>query len=83
MLIWTLNSLYEVDPIERRIRRVHGEDPPTMRIGTDWRTYRQIKVQVGLPAVILWAISPEGALQTTVTSNVVAVENQSDREQTH
>ena len=76
MLIWTQFSVYEVDEVEMRVRRVLGDKPPTGRTGTGWRPYRQIQVEVGLPAVILWAITAEGVLQTTVTSRVVAVEDQ-------
>ena len=76
MLIWTQSSAYEVDEVGMRVRRVLGDKPPTERTGTSWKSYRLIQVEVGLPAVILWAITAEGVLQTTVTSEVVAVEEQ-------
>ena len=76
MLIWTQFSVYEVDEVKMRVRRVLGDKPPTARTGTDWRPYHQIQVEIGLPAVILWAITAEGVLQTTVTSKVVAMEDQ-------
>ena len=75
MLIWTTFSAYEVDGVERRVRRVLGDKPPTERTGTGWRSYREIQVEVGKPALILWEITADGVLQTTVTSNVIAVEN--------
>ena len=83
MLIWTAFSAYEVDEEERRIRRVLGDKPPTVRTGTGWRSYREIQVEVGKPVVILWAITAEGVLQTTVTSDVVAVENQAEEGLAH
>lgn len=78
MIIWTQFSAYEVDEVGMRIRRVLGDRDPTKRTGTGWKPYRQIQLEIGQPAIILWAITTEGVLQTTVTSAVVAVDLQSD-----
>jgi hypothetical protein len=78
MMFWTQSSVYEVDQSTRRIRRVQGDRSPTARTGLGWRTYRELQVEVGRSAVILWALTPEGILQTTVTSTVMALEDQAE-----
>lgn len=83
MLFWTQSSVYEVDRSTRRIRRVQGDRPPTARTGLGWKAYREIQVEVGRSAVILWALTPEGILQTTVTSVVMAVEDQAEDRPSH
>ncbi|WP_005034573.1 hypothetical protein [Holophaga foetida] len=74
LLIWTESSVYEVDPVAKQIRRTGGVRPPTQRIGLGWKPFLAIEVEVGASAKILWRITPEGVAQTTITSEVMAVE---------
>lgn len=74
LLIWTQSSVYEVDPVAKQIRRTGGIRPPTPRIGLGWKPFLAIEVEVGASAKILWHVTAEGVAQTTVTSEVLAVE---------
>lgn len=73
-LIWTENSVCEVDERAMRIRKSIGLKTPTGRIGTGWKPYLAIWADVGEPASILWRITSEGVYQMTFTSTVVAIE---------
>jgi hypothetical protein len=78
-LIWTESSVYEVDERAKRIRRTMGLDPPTDRVGIGWKTFEAVRAEIGLPAEILWRITPDGVCKMTITSNVVAIESKSQQ----
>lgn len=53
----TLNSLYEVDQDQQRVRRLNGLSDPTPYQGIDgeWKSYTKISnIQTGLPVLIVW-----------------------------
>lgn len=78
-------SRYEVDYDKKMIRRLAGTADPTARQGKDgeWKEYADISdIEVGKGVAILWGNdvsllpgSPEGAMKTTFTSNVSALES--------
>lgn len=49
-------SLYEVDDINKKIRRLIGIKDPTPRQGIDgqWRGYKELALELGQSAVIFW-----------------------------
>lgn len=79
-------SVYEVDILERRVRRLTGLNAPTPRVGKDgeWKTFTLVSsITPGAPVLFVWRFD-EGPDQTsqwarsTVTSRVqvvTAVEN--------
>ena len=79
----TLNSIYEIDPAWRRLRRVSSNGPLTSQGAPDphaaWRSYlRASPIRQGTPVIIVWRVEEcDGGLvlRTTVTSPVVAVLN--------
>ena len=75
LYIWTESSVYEVDHQAKQIRRTMGLHPPTDRVGIGWKPFKTIHAKVGVPAQILWRVTPDGVFQMTVTSNVVAIES--------
>lgn len=78
-------SVYEVDYVNKRIRRLSGKKDATGRQGPDgeWRTYKDIhpsQIELGSMVMIQWDNSvpllngsPEGCLPGTLTSKVVSV----------
>jgi len=74
-------STYEVDEIEKKIRRVSGKRPAQPRQGEDgeWKPYEATtEIAVGRHVVIQWPAgtplhegSPYGAKPCTITSTVV------------
>lgn len=69
----TFNSIYEVDPDNRRIRRVVGANQPTSQFGTngEWHDYHEVAgMEVGsITPVVYW---PGGGY--TRFSPVVAIQ---------
>ena len=81
-------SVYQVDPIQSRVRRLEGNASPLPRQGKDgeWKEYWTIsEIEVGLPVCIIWdpdknpllAGSPSSAWPATNTSRVIKVEESS------
>lgn len=86
------NSLYEIDFTGKRIRRLHGEKSPTVRMGQDgdWRPYESVHpdpIRVGEQVMIIWTpnvplleetvVEPgEVAMPTTITSSVKEIVNE-------
>jgi hypothetical protein len=75
-------SLYEVNEIDKQVRRLNGASDPTPRQGKDgeWKHYDAILsgIEVGRSVMIVWTsdIQPppvEGSLPTTITSPVVKI----------
>lgn len=78
MRFTTANSIYEIDPTERRIRRLAGSHSPTARQGSDgdWQAFHAISaVTPGCPVVIVWRMVGDVA-QATQTSPVLAIDEQ-------
>lgn len=77
MVIRTLNSTYEVDVNNKRIRRIHGTGET--RITDAWKEYlNATKPQVGFSMVVVWAVEPQAGsnevlTKTTQTSPVTEV----------
>jgi len=71
------SSMYEVNIDERKIRRLHGANPATNRLGHDgeWKEFLNIsELEIGESVVITWSISNEQEefrLKTTVTSPII------------
>lgn len=68
-------SRYELDEAGRRIRRLAGNAPPTVRQGQDgeWRQYKEINTPVpGAPVLIVWRYRGDVA-ESTITSTVITV----------
>ena len=66
-------SMYELDLIENRFRRLTGEGVPTPRMGNDgqWKTYQEARFPVvGEPLLVIWRTTDDGVMQTTMTSPV-------------
>lgn len=63
----TLNSVYEVDELERRIRRLRGKNEPTERFTPDgeWKTFAALRPYFD-GRVVIW---PDGGY--TFLSKVV------------
>lgn len=77
MLIWTKFSVYEVIKDKRLVARRQSDSPPTNRTGNgDWRPFKEVQAEVGFPAVILWDITVDGVWQMTVTSKVLAIDEE-------
>jgi hypothetical protein len=58
MFVTKSGSTYEVDQVDKRVRRLNGVDQPTPRMGKDgeWRSYEDIMgLQVGSSVVIMWS----------------------------
>ena len=73
----TANSLYEVNPICRQIRRLNGVNDPTPRQGVDgeWKHYEELEnLTVGKQALIIWEFVG-GVAKATETSVVVNINN--------
>lgn len=83
-------SRYEVDSVNKRIRRVAGEHVPTARQGEDgeWRTYERLSLVVpNSPAIIVWKVEQLGPTEgnpvdeicrSTMTSHVVEVQREGE-----
>jgi hypothetical protein len=72
----TGNSLYEVDTIGKRIRRLNGTFNPTPRQGPDgeWREFLDIlNLQESQSAIIIWGVSGD-TLKTTMTSEIKEID---------
>jgi len=84
MVIRTLNSIYELDLDNKRIRRIHGTGET--RITEEWKEYLNVtKPQVGFSMVIVWVIEQqvggnEVLTKTTQTSMVTEVIDKTYRE---
>ena len=77
-------SQYEVDEERSRIRRTSGSNSPTVHMGKDgkWKKYQSISsiqtkksssIVKGHPVMILWGVTGDGVVQTTITSVVKGV----------
>ena len=65
-------SVYEIDTLGRRIRRLEGSHEPTPRQGEDgeWREYQSIsEVDEGKAVLIVWRYEGDIA-KSTITSDV-------------
>jgi hypothetical protein len=78
----TLNSVYELDPNRRRLRRVSVHAPQggaAHQTGATWRNYVIVSpVREGAPVTIVWRVEPAATgtiWRTTITSRVVAILN--------
>jgi hypothetical protein len=83
-------SIYEADLAKKKIRRVSGSNVATPSIGdNEWRSYANItsvsgvnnELIIGKPAIIFWVSdvlpldpSEPNAMKTTITSNVLSIE---------
>ena len=68
----TVFSIYEVDWVRMMVRRLEGENSPTMRQGEDgvWKPFASCLVtEYGLD--ITWSITPELVMQKTITSEII------------
>lgn len=75
MFFSTLNSVYEVDLEEKRVRRIEGREAPTARQGPDgvWKTFDCVtEIKVGGPVLFSWG-ELNNVLKTTLTSDVEKV----------
>lgn len=74
-------SVYELDDLNKRIRRMSGAKDPTPRQGPDgeWKTYAHLleAPQEGKSLVIVWAVGDDTEagplLKTTMTSMIVEI----------
>lgn len=75
-------SIYELNTTTKQARCVSRlNQRASVRLTPDWRTYEDVMVELGKPAVISWTSetpvlegSPEDALPTTMTSVVIKIE---------
>ena len=68
-------SIYEIDNINKKIRRLSGQENPTPRIGQDgqWRKFKTIEKISNGQMLIIWDF--EGLVaKSTLTSIVVRTE---------
>lgn len=73
-------SIYELDLLEKRFRRVSGEGSPTLRLGSDgeWRNYLAVTFpRVGDRVWVTWGHT-EHASQCTTTSPVAEITDMSE-----
>lgn len=74
-------SIYEVDMVNKRIRRLHGVNNPTDRQGEDgiWKQFEEITaIEPNKSVVIVWSRNLTGdvpVMKTTVTSAVDKILN--------
>ena len=56
MIFKTMNSTYEVDEANKKIRRLEGKNPPRNSQGTDgeWKSYEYLFLEKGASAFIQW-----------------------------
>jgi hypothetical protein len=71
MKIKTENSVYEIDYIRYRVRRISGTNPPTPRFAPDgeWKSYQDIRPTIGGSLFFQWT---DG--KGTITSRVINYE---------
>ena len=72
-------STYEVDPQNKKIRRLYGKLPSTDRQGLDgdWKTYHDLsRIVVGQPVIIVWEMAGDIA-KSTVTSLIKEIVEES------
>ena len=75
MIFTTDNSIYEIDPTQRRIRRLEGRNQPTPRQGDDggWKDYADVSdATVGSSVLVIWRWA-DGIAQGTCTSPVRSI----------
>jgi hypothetical protein len=74
--VWTKNSTYEIDEVNKLVRRVHGLNDPTPRQGADgeWKEYVGIII-APRGMLIQWGTNPDGSLKCTWTSKVIKIDN--------
>lgn len=77
-------STYQVDYINKLIRRISGTNNPTNRQGQDgnWKAYQDIVLKEGEVCFIFWdskttppLINTSGSIPATATSKVVSIIN--------
>jgi hypothetical protein len=77
MIIRTLNSTYELDVDNKRIRRIHGTS--STRITDDWKEFLNATLpHVGASMVVVWAVESQAGsdqvlTKTTLTSPVIEI----------
>ena len=76
MLIQTENSIYEIDSEHNRFRKLSDITENTQRTGKTgaWRTFTEVKVEVGSPCLIIWYYE-DGVAKSTMTSIVKEIKN--------
>lgn len=73
------DSVYELDLISKRFRRMSGEIAPTPRVGQDgkWKSYMEVSFPVvGRPTWVTWEVVSDNGMivmKTTATSPVKEV----------
>lgn len=75
IIFHTSNSIYEVDKLNSRIRRVYGKYEVTKYQKThgEWREYKSISlIRQGSHVEIVWKLE-NNVLKTTQTTNVIKV----------
>lgn len=76
MIIRTENSTYEVDQINKRIRRTNGKHVSTSRQGNDleWKPYTDINIpKVGEALFIVWGFGKDGDGNTRAKSTMTSI----------
>lgn len=70
-------SVYEVNTLFKKIRRLDGSQEPTPRQGQDeqWKYYEEIsEIKVNSPVLISWSFNEDASvIEGTMTSPVVEV----------
>lgn len=73
MIFTTMNSVYELDRPNHRIRRLEGRNQPTPRQGKDgnWRTYEAIsEIEVDSEVTVIWRHLGDDRIEGTQLSPV-------------
>lgn len=57
-IVKTRNSIYEIDEVNKKARRLNGINNPTFRFNVDnkWRGYEGLKMEINQPMLITWEI---------------------------
>lgn len=84
MLIKTFYSTYELDPTNKLIRRLNGENPPTSFFGEDkrWRRYAEIRnLEVGERPLVIRKLTDLSLLSVIQSIDETHQSDHSDWEQ--
>lgn len=65
-------SVYELNTITSKIRRVKGEHPPTPNQGPDgeWKEYEEFFGMLGMEGLIVWSSADKTATRISVITNM-------------
>lgn len=75
--VLTAYSIYEIEPLNKRVRRLAGINSPTPRQGNDgeWQPYQALHYTLENTLLFVWGDNPDGTQKCTETSHIVSIES--------